>query len=109
METGHKMNTLSQAIEILRNNGYDEDFEMTKEGFTAQKAGIILSPDKIKIRKVYRFEGESDPGDMSILYAMETNEGITGILIDAYGTYAGNEPEALSEFLKKVKIEEKAL
>ncbi len=107
MELGHKMSTLSQVTEILRKKGYNEDFEMTEKGFTATKTGTTLSPEKIKIRKVYRFEGESDPDDMSVLFAMETDEGIKGILIDAYGTYAGNEPEALSEFLKKVKTEEK--
>ncbi len=106
MDLGHKMTTLSQVMEILRNKGYNEDFEMTGEGFTAKKTGATLSPDKVKIRKVYRFEGESNPGDMSVLYAMETDKGTKGILIDAYGTYAGNESEALSEFLKQVKTEE---
>ena len=106
MELGHNMTTLSQVTEILRNKGYTAEFEMTEKGFKA-KTGTPISPDKIKIRKVYRFEGESDPSDMSILFAMETEEGVKGILIDAYGTYAGNEPEALSDFLKKVKTEEK--
>jgi len=107
MELGHKMTTLSQVTEMLRSKGYNEDFEMTKKGFTAKNEGRILPPDKITIRKFYRFEGESNPGDMSILYAMETDEGTRGILIEAYGTYAGNDSEALSEFLKKVKTEEK--
>jgi hypothetical protein len=107
MQSGHKMTTLSQIIEILRNKGYNEDFGMTNNGFTAKNAGRALSPDKVKIRKIYRFEGESNPGDMSVLYAMETDEGTKGILIDAYGTYGGNESEALAEFLNKVETEEK--
>ena len=107
MALGHKMTTLSQVIEILRGKGYNVDFEMTDKGFTAKKTGITLPPDKITIRKIYRFEGESNPGDMSILYAMETEDGVKGILIEAYGTYAGNDSEALAEFLKKVKTEEK--
>ncbi len=107
MELGHKMTTLSQVTEILRSKGYSEDFQMTEKGFTAKNEGSILTPDKITISKVYRFEGESNPGDMSILYAMETEEGVKGILIEAYGTYAGNDSETLAEFLKKVKTEEK--
>ncbi len=107
MESGHKMTTLSQIIEILRNKGYSEDFEMTNNGFTAKKAGTVLPPDKVKIRKVYRFEGESNPGDMAVLYAMETDDGINGVLIDAYGPYAGNEPGALADFLRMVKTEER--
>ncbi len=107
MESGHKMTTLSQVTENLRSKGFNEDFEMTDKGFTAKKTGIVLPPDKVKIRKVYRFEGESNPGDMSVLYAMETDEGVKGILIDAYGTYAGNEPDALADFLREVKTEGK--
>ncbi|HKB86143.1 MAG TPA: hypothetical protein VKD08_08250 [Ignavibacteriaceae bacterium] len=98
------MSTLSQVIEILSKKGFKEDFGMTKDGFTARNSGEVLIPENIKIIKTYRFEGESNPDDMSILYAMETNSGVKGILVDAYGTYAGNEPEKLSEFLKKVKI-----
>ncbi len=106
MESGHKMTTLSQVTENLRNKGYNEDFEMTDKGFTAKKTGTVLQPDKVKIRRAYRFEGESNPGDMSVLYAMETDDGIRGILIDAYGTYAGNGSDALADFLKEVKTEE---
>lgn len=109
MESGNKMNTLSEVIGLLRQKGYEENFEMGNEGFTAKISGLVLSPENIKIRKVFRFEGESNPGDMSVLYAMETDKGVKGILIDAYGTYAGNENGALAEFLKKVIIEEKSL
>ncbi len=106
MESGHTMTTLSQVVDILRQKGFKEDFEMTKAGFTAKNSGKILKPDNIKIIKTYRFEGDSNPDDMSIVYAMETNSGVKGILIDAYGTYAGNETEKLSEFLKQVETRE---
>jgi hypothetical protein len=35
-----------------------------------------------------RFEGASDPADNTILYVIETNDGIKGTLVDAYGSYA---------------------
>ena len=101
------MMTLSEIIKVLRTKGYTEDFEMTAEGFTAKKANIKLSPEDIRIRRTYRFEGESNPADNSILYAMETRNNIKGILIEAYGIYGGNESENLTEFMKKVKKEEK--
>lgn len=103
------MDTVSEVIEILRKKGYKDDFEMTKQGFTDKNSGENLLPDQIKIRKVYRFEGDSNPDDMSVLFAMETYSGLKGILIDAYGTYASNESEDLSKFLKQVMIEEKTL
>lgn len=109
MWPGNQMKTLSEVTDLLRKKGYHENFEMEKEGFTAKNSGEILSPENIKIRKIFRFEGDSNPGDMSVLYAMETDKGVKGILIDAYGTYAGNESGDLTEFLKNVTIEEKSL
>lgn len=109
MTSENRMNTLSEIIEFLRNKGYYEDFEMEKEGFTAKNSGILLSPEHIKIRKIFRFEGDSNPGDMSVLYAMETDDGVKGILVDAFGPYAANGKGTLAEFLKEVKVEEKAL
>lgn len=109
MQSGHIMNTVSEVVEMLRKEGYIEDFGMTKHGFAAGNSHERLSPDQIKIRKVFRFEGDSDPDDMSVIFAMETADGVKGILIDAYGTYAGNESEELSEFLKRVIIEEETI
>ena len=91
MEYGHKMNTLSEIMKILRTEGYKEDFEMTNRGFITKNHNLELSPKYRKIRKIYRFEGESNPADNSVLYAMETNNNIKRILVDAYRTYAGNE------------------
>lgn len=48
----------------------------------------VYSPHEVKIINFYRFEGESDPADMSILYAIETIDGERGVLVDAYGPYA---------------------
>jgi len=42
---------------------------------------------------------------MSVLYAMEADSGEKGIFVDAYGLYANNESEIISELLKQVRIE----
>ena len=53
-----------------------------------------------KITEMYRFEGDSSPDDNSVLYAIESKDGIKGVLVDAYGTYA----EAMSpEMAMKLK------
>jgi hypothetical protein len=51
---------------------------------TAQR----YAAEEAVIRDVYRFEGVSDPDDMSVIYAVETRDGTRGTLVDAYGTYA---------------------
>jgi hypothetical protein len=45
-------------------------------------------PDELAIRAYQRFEGVSDPDDMSIVYAIESADGIKGTLVDAFGVYA---------------------
>ncbi len=59
-----------------------------------------------QLKKYIRFEGDSDPADMSILYAIETNDGDKGTYVDAFGTYGDQSPDTVSEFLQQVKIED---
>ena len=78
MLTRNSMNTLSQTTEMLRTKGYTENFRMRKDGFMTNKSGVKLSPRDLKIRKVFRFEGNSNPDDLSILYAIETTVELKG-------------------------------
>jgi hypothetical protein len=39
---------------------------------------------------MYRFEGDSNPDDSSIVYAISSNTGLKGTLVDAYGAYSEN-------------------
>jgi hypothetical protein len=60
----------------------------------------------MKIVEHFRFEGDSDPADMTVVYALEANDGVKGTVIDAFGTYSNPK---LSEFLRKVEeVKEKA-
>lgn len=48
-----------------------------------------LSPDDFEIDDFYRFEGESDPGDAMIVYAISSKSNkLKGIVVNAYGVYA---------------------
>src|SRR5689334_12818217 len=61
------LTTLTSVLERLRVKKQDNEFKMTDEGFTAGK-GKHYDPADLKIIKTFRFEGESDPADSSILY-----------------------------------------
>jgi hypothetical protein len=58
----------------------------------------------VKAVNFYRFEGISNPDDMSILYAIETSDGRRGTLVDAYGFYSDDET---GEFINQVEINKK--
>ena len=57
--------------------------------------------------KTYRFEGESDPSDSSILYVMEANDGSIGYSVDAYGAFSNHDDVDYNGFIVKVPIEER--
>ena len=96
------MTTLSQTIPKLREKGYDKDFEMIEGGMLLKQTNEAFQPDELIIERVYRFEGESNPGDESILYGVKASNGLKGIIIDAYGA---DDDDDLAGFLRKVKME----
>lgn len=97
------MSTLSQVIPALREKGYINDFELIEGGMISKQTNEIFQPTDLTIERVYRFEGDSNPDDMAVLYGVKANNGTMGIIIDAYGTYDNDE---LGDFLKDVKVEE---
>jgi hypothetical protein len=56
--------------------------------------------EDVRIVDFYRFEGESNPDDMSILYAIECNDGTRGTISNSYGPLADTE---VDEFLLQVQ------
>src|SRR6185369_5527604 len=100
MEENIKMDTLSERMEYLRNKGYREEFKVVGSKLQTQDGEKSFAPNQIAINEHYRFEGESDPGDMTVLYAIETESGIKGILSDAFGIYS--DPEQVA-FMQKIR------
>ena len=100
------MTTLSQVIEKLRLKRQDNEFILTTQGFTIGN-GKFYQPQDLKIIKTFRFEGESDPSDSSILYVMEANDGSIGYSVDAYGAFSNHDDVDYNGFIVKVPIEER--
>lgn len=101
------MNTLSTILEKLRLRKEDTEFRWTEEGFTAGK-GKIYQPEELSIIKTYRFEGESDPSDSSILYIIESNDKLVGYSLDAYGVYSNHENEAgYDNFIRRITVRDR--
>ena len=99
-EENIKMDTLSERMNSLKKKGYEEEFKIEKNKIYTSDGSQSFSPNQIKINEHFRFEGESDPGDMTVLYAVETENGIKGILTDGFGMYSDAEQ---SEFMQKIR------
>lgn len=97
--------TLSEAQLALSARGFTQSFEMEGDKLKSMEDNRFFAPDEITILEYHRFEGTSDPEDMAVIYAVETNKGTKGIIIDAYGAYGSS---ALGEFLKNTEVKEKA-
>jgi hypothetical protein len=102
-----EMSSLWQVMETLRKRGYTLDFNMSPEGSMVSSDNHKYKPEDLYINKVYRFEGDSDPGDMSILYEMKTKSGKKGLLVDGYGAESSTSGPEFVEFMRHVSIKRK--
>lgn len=91
------------AMRDLRQRGFATDLEFRDGALRETATGRRFRPDELAIVEHHRFEGESDPEDMSVVYAIESNDGVRGFVVDAFGTYAN---PALAAFLEKIKVQE---
>ncbi len=93
--------TLSETINSLIKLGYNHDFNISDECLVCHQNNIILSPNDFQIDKVYRFEGESNPDDQSILYVISSPIfDVKGILVNGYGI---SSDDATSKLIEKLE------
>lgn len=102
MEIPHEMTTVAQVLEKLRIKKMDNEFRYTDEGFTTG-TGKFYQPEDLEIIKVFRFEGVTDPSDMSVVYILEAKDGLQGYSLDAYGVYSEHE-EGYDNFIRQVPV-----
>lgn len=99
-----EMTTVTSVLEKLRIKKQDNEFKLEPEGFTIGN-GKFYKPEDLKIIKVYRFEGESDPSDSNIIYIIEAKDGLIGYNMDAYGVYSDHDDEGYADFIRKIPTE----
>ena len=98
-----EMETMVGVINRLREKGKGHEFRMAEGGLFCESNQRIYKPQELEIVKTYRFEGESDPGDSSILYVVkDANSDLTGYFIDTYGATSNN--SKLDDFIKRIPV-----
>jgi hypothetical protein len=99
------MTDMEKCLKRLEEKGYTDQFKVEKKLLLSlTDAKKKYKPKDVKAVNFYRFEGISDPDDMSILFAIETCDGNKGTLIDAYGHYSDDDTGA---FMQEVDINKK--
>lgn len=86
--THYSYDTLSGALNGLKQRGYTEDFNLKENCIICATKPLELKPEEFDIEEVHRFEGMSNPDDNSVVYAISSSYGVKGVLVDAYGAYA---------------------
>jgi hypothetical protein len=90
------METLTEAIDRLRGEGYRHDFSAVPGAkLRCGACGSEIAASELTITEVVRFEGESDPGDESVLYGLSGSCGHAGLYSAAFGSDATAEDIAV--------------
>ena len=97
----HTYDTVSQAVQGLKQRGYAIDFNMEADCIVCNETPLRLKPDEFEITEVYRYEGNSDPGDEAVVYAIESKHGQKGVLVNGFGV--SSDP-ASDEMVAKLNV-----
>lgn len=95
--------TLSEAVNHAVQDGYTYTFKAEASGLRCLQTGDRFGPSEVTIVGHERFEGPSSADDNAALYRVETETGLRGTIVDAYGAYAD---EYLAEFLRATPVDE---
>lgn len=97
------MDSLVVVLDTLEKLGFHSQFEVNGQNMVSLKTDNLFQSNEVKIVHFYRFEGESNPDDSSIMYAIECNTGEKGTLVDGYGTASDTDT---ANFMLNVKNKE---
>ncbi|MEO6150616.1 MAG: phosphoribosylpyrophosphate synthetase [Mucilaginibacter sp.] len=88
--------TLVDATNDLFKKGYTANLSLDNDSVNDNSQHIEMLPDEFEIDEFFRFEGQSNPSDMSIVYAISSEKyNLKGVLVNAYGVYADDATAAL--------------
>ena len=93
--------SMAEALQELKKRGFTANFEFLDMAFRDVDSGRTFKAEDLTIVEHHRFEGTSDPDDMSVVYAIESADGTQGIIADAFGVYANPQ---LGGFLINVRM-----
>src|SRR5215831_16598533 len=94
--------TVSAAVAGLKSRGFTIDFNLKDNCLVCQEDKFNV--DDFEIVEFYRFEGDSDPADEAVVYAIESNKGHKGVLVNGYGPTSDAMSAEMAEKLHVHKV-----
>lgn len=91
--------TVTEALSGLKQRGYTIDFNMEYDRIVCHDTPMSLLPNEFEITEVYRFEGDTDPADEAIVFAIESKHGEKGVLVNGFGIYSDSVSDELIQKL----------
>ncbi|WP_413998283.1 hypothetical protein ACMDB5_10885 [Flavobacterium sp. W1B] len=95
MKPIYHYSTVSEALDNLNELGFTYDFNI-------HESEIAKNPHKYEVKHVYRYEGDSDPGDEAVVYGIKSSSGKKGVFVAGFS--ANSDSEA-ARVLSKLCIE----
>lgn len=80
--------TLLDALNGLKQQGYTLDFNLANDYLHCAEHDLRINPEDFEIMETHRFEGDTNPSEQSVVYAIASKNGEKGVLVNAYGIYA---------------------
>lgn len=106
MTIGNSMTTLSEILNKLKSEGYTVDFNLNENCLVCAGNALKINPDDFVVDRHFRFEGNTDPGDEAIVYAISSEKNnIKGVLVNAYGIYSDDMTDEMVKILSKKAAE----
>jgi hypothetical protein len=94
--------TVVDALTGLKARGYSINFNIAFDKLICSEYKTILNPNEFEIVEVHRFEGNTNPADEDVVYAVESiNGSIRGVVTSAFGVYAD---AASTEMIRKLSM-----
>jgi hypothetical protein len=87
--------TVVDALRLLKSEGYEIEFQLVDGSLVCDADDHACPASDVKVERLYRFEGASDPGDEMVVFGLrDPQSGRRGVLASAFGLAA--DPELLT-------------
>jgi hypothetical protein len=84
MKPTYHYTTVLEALNDLKEMGFTYDFNINQKD-------IKVNPHAYEVVHVYRYDGDTDPDEESVVYGITSNSGKKGVFVSGFSANSDNE------------------